>query len=250
MTRVVKLGNGLNIGDGSFNIIAGPCSVESFDQMDSIGKKMAENGVKILRGGIFKPRTNPESFQGLGLKGLEILKEIKKKYGFIVSTEIMDIKDLEDMEEIVDVFQVGSRNMQNFSLLKDLGHINKPIILKRGMSATMEEWINAAKYIEMGGNKDIIMCERGIRTFENYTRNTLDLMTIPIIKEKTEYPIIIDPSHGTGRRELIKPASIGGKAMGADGIIVEFHPSPEDALSDGDQSLHFEEFDELVKALR
>lgn len=206
--------------------------------------------VKIIRGGAFKPRTSPKSFQGLGIDGLKILKDIKDFYGFKVVSEIMDPRDIEKAYDYIDICQIGSRNMQNYSLLKEAGRIGKPILLKRGMSATLDEWMKASEYIKMEGNENIILCERGIRTFENYTRNTLDLMSVPIMKSKTNYPVIVDPSHGTGRRELILPATRAALVLGANGVIIEVHPQPDKALSDGAQSLNFEEFEVLLKEIR
>lgn len=249
MSRRIEINRDLHIGDKSFNIIAGPCAVENYKQMDEIGNFLQKIGVKILRGGAFKPRTNPNSFQGLGLEGLEILYDIKQKYGFSIISEIMDPRDIDSSHDYIDIIQIGSRNMQNFSLLKEIGKTNKPVMLKRGMSATIKEWIMAAEYIRAEGNEKIILCERGIRTFEDYTRNTLDLMSVPILKEISDYPIFVDPSHGTGRKELVLPASKAAKALDADGIIVEIHPEPEKALSDGMQSLNFKEFEDLYKEL-
>ncbi len=245
MTRQVCLEDGLCIGDGNFLIIAGPCAVESFEQMDRIGLLLSGLGIRIMRGGIFKPRTDPHTFQGLGLEGLKILKSIKEKYKLNIVSEIVDPRDLEEAIELIDIFQVGSRNMQNYALLKELGKTHKPVMIKRGMSATIKEWIMAAEYVSLEGNNKIVLCERGIRTFDDYTRNTLDLMSVPIIKEKTDYPIFVDPSHGTGRRELILPATKAAKALNADGAIIEIHPSPDDALSDGFQSLDFDDFTNL-----
>ncbi len=250
MTKCIKIDEDIFIGDGKFTVIAGPCSIESEEQMDKIGSYLSKLGVKILRGGAFKPRTSPDSFQGLGINGLKILKQIKDKYGLKVISEIMDPRDIEESYEYIDIFQIGSRNMQNFSLLKEIGKVDKPVMLKRGMSARINEWIMAAEYIRKEGNEKIILCERGIRTFEDYTRNTLDLMSVPIIKEKTDYPIFIDPSHGTGLRNLIIPASKAAKALDADGIMVEIHPNPDLALSDGEQSLDFNEFEELYNIIK
>ncbi|NLY85194.1 MAG: bifunctional 3-deoxy-7-phosphoheptulonate synthase/chorismate mutase [Tissierellia bacterium] len=249
MTKNIKIDEGINIGDGSFTIIAGPCAIESREQMEKTGAFLAKLGIKIIRGGAFKPRTSPKSFQGLGLEGLKIMAEIKAKYNLKFISEVMDPRDLEMAYDYIDIFQIGSRNMQNFSLLKEVGKTDKPVMLKRGMSATIKEWIMAAEYISLEGNEKIILCERGIRTFEDYTRNTLDFMSIPILKEKTDYPVFVDPSHGTGRRDLVLPASKASKALNADGIIVEIHPNPEKALSDGSQSLSFEEFENLLNQL-
>ncbi|HCL50834.1 MAG TPA: 3-deoxy-7-phosphoheptulonate synthase, partial [Clostridiaceae bacterium] len=205
-------------------MIAGPCSVENYEMMDKTAQFLKRIGVNYIRGGVFKPRTSPNSFQGLGVSGLEILKQIKKDYGLLVVSEILDIRDLEKCLDVVDVIQIGSRNMYNYPLLKEVGKTNKTVILKRGMSATYDEWINASEYIKMGGNEDIILCERGIRTFEPSTRNTLDLSCIPLIKQKTNLRIIVDPSHGTGIRDIVEPMSMAAIAAGADGLIIETHP--------------------------
>ncbi len=226
-------------------IIAGPCSVESYELMDKTASLLKEFGIDYMRGGAFKPRTSPYSFQGLGNEGLDIFKEIKNKYGLKIVSELMDARDIEAVCEVVDVIQIGSRNMYNYSLLKEVGKTNKKVLLKRGMSATIEEWLNAAEYIAVEGNTDIIMCERGIRTFEQYTRNTLDLNCVPILKNITSLPVIVDPSHGTGRRELVKPMSMAAIAAGADGLLIEIHPDPDNALSDGCQSMNFNGFKEL-----
>jgi 3-deoxy-7-phosphoheptulonate synthase len=249
MTRSIEIDKDIFIGNGDFTIIAGPCAIEDDKQMDDIGAYLSNLGVKILRGGVFKPRTSPKSFQGLGRKGFKILNDIRFKYKLKIISEIMDPRDIEESYDYIDIIQIGSRNMQNFSLLKEVGKTDKPVMLKRGMSATINEWIMAAEYIRAEGNEKIILCERGIRTFEDYTRNTLDLMSIPILKEKTDYPIFIDPSHGTGRRELILPASKAAKVLEADGIIVEIHPDPDNALSDGFQSLDFDRFSILYNTL-
>lgn len=241
--------NRLKIGDGDFTIIAGPCAVESYEQMEKIGYFLDSLNVRYLRGGAFKPRTSPDSFQGLGFEGLKILKEIKNKYNFKIVSEVTDPRDVEKAYEYIDIIQIGSRNMQNFILLKEVGKQDKPILLKRGMSATIKEWIMAAEYVRNEGNENIILCERGIRTFEDYTRNTLDLMSVPIIKSNTKYPILIDPSHGTGRRELVLPATKAALALGADGVIIEIHPEPSKALSDGFQSLDFDEFKKLINEI-
>lgn len=250
MTKSIKIDDEIIIGDGNFTIIAGPCAIENDKQMDDIGSFLSHLKIKILRGGIFKPRTSPDSFQGLGIDGFKILKDIKLKYKLKIISEIMDPRDIEEAYDYIDIIQIGSRNMQNFSLLKEVGKTDKPVMLKRGMSATINEWIMAAEYIKVEGNEKIILCERGIRTFEDYTRNTLDLMSIPILKEKTDYPIFVDPSHGTGRRELILPASRAAKALEADGIIVEIHPNPDNALSDGFQSLDFNGFENLYNNIK
>jgi len=226
-------------------MIAGPCSVENYEMMDKTAQFLKRIGVNYIRGGVFKPRTSPNSFQGLGVSGLEILKQIKKDYGLLVVSEILDIRDLEKCLDVVDVIQIGSRNMYNYPLLKEVGKTNKTVILKRGMSATYDEWINASEYIKMGGNEDIILCERGIRTFEPSTRNTLDLSCIPLIKQKTNLRIIVDPSHGTGIRDIVEPMSMAAIAAGADGLIIETHPEPDKAISDGFQSVDFETFEKI-----
>ena len=226
-------------------MIAGPCSVENYEMMDKTAQFLKRIGVNYIRGGVFKPRTSPNSFQGLGVSGLEILKQIKKDYGLLVVSEILDIRDLEKCLDVVDVIQIGSRNMYNYPLLKEVGKTNKTVILKRGMSATYDEWINASEYIKMGGNEDIILCERGIRTFEPSTRNTLDLSCIPLIKQRTNLRIIVDPSHGTGIRDIVEPMSMAAIAAGADGLIIETHPEPDRAISDGFQSVDFETFEKI-----
>ena len=227
-------------------IIAGPCAIESYDQLLKTAEFVKSKGANILRGGAYKPRTSPNSFQGLKDEGLEILKAVKKETGMAVITELMDIRELDKLYEVTDIIQIGSRNMQNFNLLTEVGKQDKPIMLKRGLSATIGEWIGAAEYIAVEGNSKIIMCERGIRTYNDYTRNTLDLAAVPIIQKETGLPVVVDPSHGTGVRYLIKPMSIGAFAVGADGIMVEVHPEPENALSDGMQSLNFSEFEDLM----
>lgn len=228
-------------------IIAGPCSVESYELMEETAVFLKKMGIEYMRGGAFKPRTSPYSFQGLGEEGLEILKEIKQKYNIKIVSEVMDIRDLEIISDTVDVLQIGSRNMFNYSLLKEVGKAKKAILLKRGMSATIEEWLNAAEYIAIKGNSDIILCERGIRTFETYTRNTLDLNCIPVIKQKTNLKVIVDPSHGTGIRELVKPMSLAAISAGADGLMIEMHPDPDNALSDACQSVNFEQFEDIYR---
>lgn len=243
---IVDLGDNIKIGGEEFTIIAGPCAVESEEQIEIVANRLSNLGVKILRGGAYKPRTSPYAFQGLGLRGLKILKNVGKKYKMKVISEIMDARHIEDSYDLVDIFQIGSRNMQNYTLLKEIGKLKKPVLLKRGISATMEEWLMAAEYIASEGNDNIILCERGIRTFEKYTRNTLDLVAVPIVKELTRLPIIVDPSHGTGRKELIKPVTRAALAIGANGVMIEVHPKPNEALSDGEQSLNLEEIEEVI----
>ncbi|WXR61154.1 3-deoxy-7-phosphoheptulonate synthase [Peptostreptococcaceae bacterium AGR-M142] len=230
-------------------VIAGPCSIESFEQLLSTAKHVKSCGANILRGGAYKPRTSPVSFQGLREEGLKILKEVKEIVKLPVITELMDPRDLKKVYDVADIIQIGSRNMQNFTLLKEVGMQDKPVMLKRGISATIKEWIGASEYISNEGNKNIIMCERGIRTYNDYTRNTLDLAAVPIIKSKTNYKVVVDPSHGTGLRELILPMSKASFALDADGVMIEVHPNPKEALSDGDQSLDFKQFEFLMKNL-
>ena len=241
---------GVKIGGKKITIMAGPCSVESFDQMDETASKLAACGVKILRGGAFKPRTSPYAFQGLKEEGLKIMKKVADKYNMLVVSEVMEISQIETMMDYVDIFQVGARNMQNFNLLKELGTINKPVILKRGLSATIEEWIMAAEYIMSGGNRQIILCERGIRTFERATRNTLDLSAIPVVQKISHLPVVVDPSHATGLRDKVAPMSKAAVAAGADGLIIEVHNSPETAVCDGAQSLYPEQFEKLFGELK
>lgn len=242
---LIKVRN-LNIGgDNPPLIIAGPCSVESKNQIIETALALKEVGVDVLRGGAFKPRTSPYAFQGLGYKGLEYLKEAGEKADLPVVTELMGVQDIKAVLEHTDIVQIGSRNMHNYSLLKEMGEIDKPVLLKRGMSATINEWIMAAEYIAANGNKNIILCERGIRTFENMTRNTLDLSAVPIVKKKTGLPVIVDPSHGTGIRELIEPMSRAGIACGADGLMLEVHLNPEEALCDGEQSITIEQYKKI-----
>ncbi len=231
-------------------IMAGPCAIESYEQLLETAKFIKSNGANMLRGGAFKPRTSPKSFQGLKEEGLEILKAVKKETNLPVITELMDARELDKLYEVADVIQIGSRNMQNFTLLSEVGKQDKPVMLKRGISSTITEWIGAAEYIAIGGNNNIIMCERGIRTYNDYTRNTVDIAAVPIIKKETNLPVIVDPSHATGVRYLVKPMSIASLAAGADGIMVEVHPNPSEALSDGPQSLHFEEFKDLMESIK
>lgn len=244
---VVKVGN-TSIGGGSLTLIAGPCSVESEEQICSIAKQVKASGATLLRGGAFKPRTSPYSFQGLRDEGLKLLSIAKKMTGLPIVTEIMDIEHLDSFDD-VDVIQVGARNMQNFELLKALGTTRKPILLKRGLSSTYEELLMSAEYIMAGGNNNIILCERGIRTFETYTRNTLDISAVPVLKQLTHLPVIIDPSHASGKSALVSPLACAAVAAGADGLIIEVHNDPEHALCDGPQSIRPEAFDALVKKL-
>jgi 3-deoxy-7-phosphoheptulonate synthase len=247
---VVEVGREVTFGGTEVIVIAGPCSVESREQIHTVAEAVSRAGARVLRGGAFKPRTSPYSFQGLGEKALAWLREAADKQGMLVVSEVMDHNKIRSMADFVDILQVGARNMQNFDLLKALGRIDKPIVLKRGPSATVEEWLLAAEYILLGGNQRVILCERGIRTFEDSTRNTLDLAAIPVVKGLSHLPIIVDPSHGTGQRDKISPMARAAVAAGADGIMVEVHNDPERALSDGAQSLYPEQFERLMKELR
>jgi len=246
--KIVKVKE-IPIGNGDFAIIAGPCSVEGLEMLLETSNYVKENGAVLLRGGAYKPRTSPYSFQGLKEEGLRYLKQASEITGMPVVSEIMDPRDVETAYNYVDMFQIGSRNMQNFPLLKEVGSTDKPVLLKRGMAATIEDFIMAAEYIAAEGNENIVLCERGIRTFENYTRNTLDIAAVPILKKLCKLPVIVDPSHGTGRRDLVLPMSLAAMAAGADGVMIEVHPCPEKALSDGEQSLSLEEFGRIAKKL-
>ena len=248
-TTVVKIGD-ISIGNGEVVVIAGPCSVESEEQIMESAKMLQKMGIKIMRASAFKPRTSPYDFQGLGIKGLKLLKKVKEETGMLVETEVMDVRDVPIAAEYVDVLRVGARNMQNYDLLKELGKIKKPVILKRGMSATINEFVMAAEYILFHGNKDVILCERGIRTFETAYRNTLDVGAIAILKNTTHLPVIADPSHAAGNRELIAPLSKAAVAAGADGLLIEAHPHPEKALSDAGQSLYPEQLQKLLNELK
>ena len=239
----------VTIGEG-FTVIAGPCSIESEEQTIETAVKVKEAGADILRGGAFKPRTSPYSFQGLGIKGLQILEKAGKETGLPVVTEVLDPRDVSWVCEYVDILQVGTRNMQNYSLLKEVGKSGKPVLLKRGMFSTLSEWLSCAEYVLAEGNPNVILCERGIRTFESYTRNTLDLAIVPSIKEVSHLPVIVDPSHGTGRLSLIEQMSLASVAAGADGVMVEVHRNPAEALCDGDQSLSPPMFAGMMKKLR
>ncbi|MBN1501240.1 MAG: 3-deoxy-7-phosphoheptulonate synthase [Spirochaetes bacterium] len=244
---VVKVGN-VNIG-AEFAVIAGPCGVESEEQVMTTAEGVKLSGAKLLRGGAFKPRTSPYAFQGLGLKGLKILEKAKLETGLPIVTEVVDPRDVTWVCEYADVLQIGARNMQNFTLLREVGKVDKPVLLKRGMYSTLAEWLNCAEYILAEGNPNVILCERGIRTFETYTRNTLDLSIIPAVKEVTHLPIIVDPSHGTGRKSLIEPMCLAAIAAGVDGLEIEVHNEPESALSDSDQQFTIDEFDGLMKKI-
>ncbi len=239
---------GVKFGGTHFPIIAGPCSVESEKQVIEIAKAVKEAGATMLRGGAFKPRTSPYAFQGMGVDGIKILKKAREEVGLPIVTEIMSEKFIDAFED-VDMVQIGARNMQNFDLLKAVGRLNKPVLLKRGLANTIQEWLMSAEYIMSEGNENIVLCERGIRTFEPYTRNTLDLSAIPILKEKTHLPVIVDPSHASGLSRLVKPMSLASVGAGADGLIIEVHNNPAKALCDGAQSLRPEQFADVVKAI-
>jgi len=247
---VIQLGKGVAVGGEQVVMMAGPCSVESPEQIETIATLVAEQGARVLRGGAFKPRTSPYSFQGLGMKGLELLRAAADAHDLLVVSEVMDHTQIPMIMDYVDVLQVGARNMQNYNLLKEVGKISKPVLLKRGISATLEELLLSAEYIMAGGNYNVILCERGIRTFESYTRNTLDISAIPVIKKLSHLPIIVDPSHGTGRRDKVPPMARAAVAAGADGLLIEVHSDPEKALSDGAQSLYPTQFERLMKELR
>jgi 3-deoxy-7-phosphoheptulonate synthase len=237
------------VGDGSLTIMAGPCSVESRDQLFETAEGVAAAGATILRGGAFKPRTSPYSFQGLGVEALRYLAEAREHTGLPVITEVMEPNQVDIVAEYADIVQIGTRNMQNYSLLTAVGRVARPVMLKRGYGATVEEWLMAAEYIVSSGNPNVILCERGIRTFETYTRNTLDLSAVPLLHHLTHLPVIVDPSHATGKRWLVKPLAVGAVAVGADGVMVEVHPNPEDALSDAEQQLTIEQFGEMMAAI-
>ena len=243
---VITLPGGQKIGDGSLSLIAGPCSVESERQIVEIARSVKNSGAQFLRGGAFKPRTSPYAFQGLKAEGLELLREARKVTGLPIVTEIMRVSHIPLFED-VDIIQVGARNMQNFELLKELGRLDKPILLKRGLSSTLEELLMSAEYIMAGGNEKVILCERGIRTYETYTRNTLDISAVPILKKLSHLPVIVDPSHASGISWLVEPLALAAVAAGADGLIIEVHNAPQHALSDGAQSLTPEQFDQVAK---
>ena len=237
------------IGDGSLTMMAGPCSVESREQLFETADAVKAAGATILRGGAFKPRTSPYAFQGLGVEALRYLAEARERTGLPVITEVMEPNQVDIVAEYADILQIGTRNMQNYSLLRDVGRVARPVMLKRGYGATVEEWLMAAEYIVSSGNPNVILCERGIRTFETYTRNTMDLSAVPLLHHLTHLPVIVDPSHATGKRWLVKPLAIGGVAVGADGVMVEVHPRPDEALSDAEQQLTLDQFRDMMEAL-
>jgi len=248
-TTTVRVGDVI-IGGPQVVVIAGPCAIESYEQLLSTALEVQRLGATMLRGGAYKPRTSPYSFRGKGIGGLEMLSQIKALTGLPVVTEVMDARDIDRIGEVADMFQIGSRNMQNYTLLTEVGKTKHPVLLKRGLASTLEEWIYAAEYIMAEGNDQVVLCERGIRTFETYTRNTVDITAIPALKELTHLPVFLDPSHGTGKWSLVSPVALAGVAAGADGLMIEVHPQPELALSDGDQSLNFEHFAELMEKVR
>ncbi len=248
---IVRVSNQVSIGEeGGFAVIAGPCAVESPEQMTRVAEALSSLGVRVLRGGAFKPRTSPHSFQGLREEGLSILKDVKEKTGMLVVTEVMSPEHVERVAEVADILQIGARNMQNYDLLVEAGRAKKPVLLKRGLAATVDEWLSSAEYILVQGNPDVILCERGIRTYERATRNTADLSVIPLIKELSHLPVIFDPSHATGRRSLVRPMALASVMAGAHGVMIEVHPEPEKALSDSAQSLDIMEFSSLYRAIK
>ena len=242
---VVRVGQA-TFGDGSFAVIAGPCAVESEDQLMACARAIADSGGQLLRGGAFKPRTSPYDFQGLGEEGLKLLALARDRYGLAIVTEVMSENEIPLVSAYADLLQVGARNMQNYALLRALGKCGKPVLLKRGLSATLKEWLSAAEYILANGNPDVILCERGIRSFDSHTRNVLDIAAVPAMQEMTHLPVIVDPSHATGRRSLIAPLARAAVAIGADGLLVECHPDPDNAWSDGAQSLDLDQFREMM----
>lgn len=243
---MVRLANGASFGGQEVAVCAGPCSVESREQLEATAKAVAGHGANVLRGGAFKPRTSPYAFQGLGADALKMLREAADRYGMAVVTEVLDPRDVELVAAHADMLQIGARNMQNFSLLREAGESRKPVLLKRGMSATIEEWLMAAEYLLVAGNSDVVLCERGVRSFDSATRNLLDIAAVPLLQGLTHLPIIVDPSHGTGVARLVSPMALAGVAAGADGLLVEVHPDPAKAASDGPQSLTFGQFEALM----
>jgi len=246
----VKFPNGVVVGGKEVVVMAGPCSVESREQILTSAKLVAAAGAQFLRGGAFKPRSSPYSFQGMGLDGLKLLREVADETGLLVITEVMEISQIELMLPYIDCFQVGARNMQNFNLLRELGHVRTPVLMKRGISATIEEVLLSAEYILSGGNYSLLLCERGVRTFETYTRNTMDISAIPVLKKLTHLPVLGDPSHGVGIRDLVPAMALASVAAGADGLLMEMHPNPDKAMSDGAQSLYPEQLQKLMAQLR
>ncbi len=246
----VRFPNGVVVGEEQVVVMAGPCSVESREQILTSARQVAAAGAQFLRGGAFKPRSSPYSFQGMGLEGLKLLRDVSNETGLLVITEVMEISQIELMLPYIDCFQVGARNMQNFNLLRELGHVRKPVLMKRGIAATIEEVLLSAEYILSGGNYDLMLCERGIRTFETYTRNTMDISAIPVLKKLTHLPVLGDPSHGVGIRDLVPALALASVAAGADGLLMEMHPNPDKAMSDGAQSLYPDQLMKLMEQLR
>jgi len=247
---IVQLPNGASFGGEVLAICAGPCSVESREQIEATAQAVAARGANVLRGGAYKPRTSPYAFQGLGAEGLKLLRDAADRYGMSVVTEVLDPRDVELVAQHADMLQIGTRNMQNFTLLREVGDAHKPVLLKRGLSATIEEWLLAAEYLLVAGNSDVVLCERGVRSFDSATRNLLDLASVPLVHALSHLPVIVDPSHGTGLAKLVAPMAAAGVAAGADGLLVEVHPDPPAAASDGPQSLTFEQFEALMVRLR
>jgi 3-deoxy-7-phosphoheptulonate synthase len=243
-------GHEVTIGPGTFTLIAGPCSVENEGMIERTAAFLLERGVRLMRAGAFKPRSSPYSFQGLGQEGLDILARVRQRTGIGIVTELMDTDNADAVEEVADVIQIGTRNMQNFSLLRRVARAAKPVLLKRGMAATLEEWLMAAEYVMAGGNYNVVLCERGVRTFSDHSRNTLDLSVIPPVKHLSHLPILVDPSHGTGKRDYVPAMALASLAAGADGLLIEVHPDPDHALSDGAQSLTLAAFEDLLRSLR
>lgn len=245
---VVTLANGASFGGETLAICAGPCSVESWEQIEATARAVAASGANVLRGGAFKPRTSPYSFQGLGAQGLEMLRKAADSFGMAVVTEVLDPREVALVAAHADMLQIGARNMQNFSLLREAGQSGKPVLLKRGMSATIDEWLMAAEYLLVSGNEQVVLCERGVRSFDSATRNLLDIAAVPLLQALTHLPVVVDPSHGTGVARLVSPMGLAAIASGADGLLVEVHPSPASAASDGAQSLTFEQFASFMSA--
>ena len=247
---VIDLGGGARLGEGELALIAGPCSIESEEQVRAVAAHLKAHGVHIMRGGAFKPRTSPYSFRGLGIEGLKMFYRAAHEAGIRVISEVLEIAQIKEMYDYVDIYQVGTRNTQNFNLLHELGRVDKPVLIKRGMSGTIEELLQSAEYVFANGNEQLILCERGIRTFEKAYRNTLDLNAVPVLKEKSHLPVLVDPSHGVGVRRYVEPMALAALMAGADGLLVEIHPAPEEAASDGQQTLNFAESAELFRRAR
>ncbi|WP_417599647.1 bifunctional 3-deoxy-7-phosphoheptulonate synthase/chorismate mutase [Owenweeksia hongkongensis] len=246
----IDLGDGVKVGDKNFAIMAGPCSIEGEEQIRSTVKQLVKSGVRIMRGGVYKPRSSPYSFRGMGMDGLKLFSELCKAEGIKIITEVMQVSQVEEMHDYIDIFQVGSRNSQNFNLLDALGGVDKPVLIKRGISGSIDELLYSAEYIFSGGNEKLMLCERGIRTYERAYRNTLDLNAVPILKEKSHLPVIVDPSHGIGLRQHMEPMALAATVAGADGLLLEIHEQPEIAFSDGQQTLNYREFEQLLEKIK